>query len=115
METPGDWQVSVTVTPGTASTLGQRFVQGLEQPIETMDVQGCTGSPEGWFDRASDAEVAIVHPDGAWYHGEHEPPAVKDLDQPQIWRFVSVDELEPLIVRVTEHPDDCLCPECNAE
>lgn len=114
VELPNDWQVSVTVSPTTASTLGQRFAEGLEQPIEIMDVLGRNGSPEGWFDRAPDAEVAVLRPDGTWYHCENEPPAVRDIDQPQIWRFVDVDELERLIVRVTEQPGGCLCPECNA-
>jgi hypothetical protein len=80
VELPNDWQLSVTVSPTTASTLGQRFAEGLEQQIETMDVQGRTGSPEGWFDRAPDAEVAILRPDGSWYHCESEPPDVSDTE-----------------------------------
>lgn len=111
VELPNDWQISVTVSPTSASTLGQRFATGMEQPISTMDVQGRSGSPEGWFDRASDAEVAILRPDGTWYHCEAYGGDL-DADHPQPWRFASVDELERLIVRVTEQPPGCLCPEC---
>jgi hypothetical protein len=63
--------------------------------------------------RIEDAEVAMLRPDARWAHCEHEPPDVADIDQLQLWRFVDVDALERLIVRVTEQPDDCLCPECN--
>src|SRR3954469_22439722 len=111
VELPNDWRISVTVSPTTASTLGQRFAAGLEQPISALDGLGRSGSSEGWFDRAPDAEVAILRPDGAFYHCEAHP-LVTDPDQPQIWRFVNVDELEQLIVRVTEQPHGCLCPEC---
>ena len=64
VEMPNDWQVSLTVSPTTASTLGQRFAERLQHTLSTYDVQGRNGSPEGWFDVALDAEVAIVWPDG---------------------------------------------------
>jgi len=38
-------------------------------------------------------------------HDGEPHPTVADPDQPQIWRFVAVDELEQLIVRGTEQPD----------
>lgn len=46
LELPNDWQLSVTVGPTSVSTLGQCFAAGLEQPIETVGVQGRSGSPE---------------------------------------------------------------------
>src|SRR5215212_11275266 len=93
---PSDWQVSLTVGPGTASTLGLRFAAGLEQPIATMDVLGRDGSPEGWFDRARVAEVAILRPDASWYVCETSEVA-HDPDHPQTWRFVGVDALGDLL------------------
>jgi hypothetical protein len=107
-----DWQVSVTVSPGSGSSLGQRFADDREQPIATLDVLGCGGSPEGWFDRAHDAEVAIARPDGSWYHCEVDPQG-HDPDTPQPWRSVTVDELARLIARVDEQPPGCLCPDCD--
>ena len=111
---PSDWAVSVSVSPGTGSSLGQRFAAGLEQPISTMDVLGRYGSPEGWFDRAHDAEVAIMMPDGTWYWCE-ENETDYTPDHPQPWRYVGVDQLAALIERVRTQPVGCLCPECVAE
>jgi hypothetical protein len=110
---PSDWAVSVTVSPGSASSLGQRFAEGLEQPISTLDVLGRDGSPEGWFDRAQDAEVAIMMPDGTWSWCQ-ENDADYDPDKPQPWRSVGVDHLADLIERVREQPVGCLCPDCHA-
>src|SRR5215218_3842114 len=107
---PSDWAVSVTVSPGTASSFGQRFAEGLEQPIRTMDVLGRDGSPEGWFDRARDAEVAVMMPDGTWYWCQ-ENDADYTPDHPQTWRYVDVDQLADLIERVWEQPVGCPCPD----
>lgn len=121
VELPNDWQISVVVAPGSWSTLGQRQAAALEtqlaashdHPPVALDVLGRNGSPEGWFDRAGDAEVAICRPDGAWYHCETDPPD-SDPDTPQTWRYVGVDALAALIVRVAEQPPGCLCPACAA-
>jgi hypothetical protein len=110
---PSDWQISVTVSPGSASSLGKRFAVGLEQPISTLDAMGRDGSPEGWFDRAQHAEVAIMMPDGTWYWCQ-ENDADYNPDHPQPWRYVDVDELALLLERVRAQPAGCLCPDCNA-
>ena len=107
-----DWAVSVTVSPGSASSLGKRYAEGLEHPISALDVMGRNGSPEGWFDRAQDAEVAIMLPDGAWYWCEENDEDYSP-DRPQPWRSVHVEELARLIERVRVQPAGCLCPECN--
>src|SRR3954454_23553129 len=83
----------------------------VEQPISTLDVLGRGGSPEGWFDRATDAEVAILRAHGTWDHGEADGGDLA-ADHPQPWRVVSSDDLEHLIVRVTEQPPGWLRPDC---
>jgi hypothetical protein len=71
---------------------------------------GRGGSPEGWFDLAADAEVAIRQDDGRWYQCETDPP---DPDVTQTWGYVDPDQLIELIARVDQQPSGCLCPSCN--
>src|SRR3954470_62095 len=73
IELPNDWQLSISVCPSSASTLGRQFALRLESPICGLDAQGRRGSPEGWFDLTIDAEVAILRPDGTWYHCQTHP------------------------------------------
>ena len=108
---PNSWQVSITVSPASWSSLGRRFAEGLEEPISTVDIMGHAGSPEDWFDRADDAEVSIIRPDGTWYHCENSYIA-GDPHTPQPWRYVSVEEVARLIERVRTQPAGCLCPYC---
>ena len=110
---PSDWQISVLVAPAPQCSLGQQFAQRLEQPVTLREAVGHEGSPEGWFDRARDAEVAIIRPDGTWYPCESNDPD-DDPDRPQSWGHEGVEGLAQLIERVRTQPAGCLCPDCLA-
>ena len=108
---PNGWQVSLTVSPASASELGQRLA-GRNVPGD--DPFGREGSPEGWFDRTHDAEVAIVRPSGAWFHCTARP--LGDVGAIQVWPYLSAEEIARLMTRITgvaTQPPGCVCPDCH--
>jgi hypothetical protein len=103
------WAVSVTVSPGARCSSG--LARMLSTGATPDDLMGRHGSPEGWFDLASDAEIAIKRDDGTWYACETEspwPPVRR-----QTWGYVDPDQLADLIERVDQQPGGCLCPSCH--
>ncbi len=103
------WAVSVTVSPGARCSSG--LARMLSSGVAPTDLMGRHGSPEGWFDLASDAEVAITRDNGSWYQCETEPP--RPPVTMQTWGYVDPDQLADLIERVDQQPGGCLCPACN--
>jgi hypothetical protein len=103
------WAVSVTVSPGARCSSG--LARMLSSGVAPPDLMGRYGSPEGWFDLASDAEVAIRQDDGRWYRceGERRSPPVRM----QTWGYVDPEQLIELIARVDQQPGGCLCPACH--
>jgi hypothetical protein len=75
------------------------------------DVLARNGSPEGWFDLASDAEVSITRDDGVWYACETERP--RPPMSIQTWGYVDPDQLADLIERIDQQLGGCLCPACH--
>jgi hypothetical protein len=109
------WSITVTVSPGARCSSGlARLLSSGEVPDDIMGRQVLHdpgGSPEGWFDLAADAEVAIRQDDGRWYECETEPPD-PDVTMPT-WGYVDPDQLIELIERVDQQPGGCLCPACH--
>jgi hypothetical protein len=103
------WQISVAVSPGAKCSTGlARVLSAGEVPD---DIMGRGGSPEGWFDLAADAEVAIKQDDGRWYQCESSPSGSGAVMQ--TWGYVDPDQLIELVERVDQQPGGCLCPGCN--
>jgi hypothetical protein len=102
------WQISVSVSPGARCSTGLDRL--LSEGIVPDDIMGRDGSPEGWFDLATDAEVAIRQDDGRWYLCEHYPPHPPATIQ--TWGYVTPDQLIDLIERIEQQPGGCLCQAC---
>lgn len=103
------WAVSVTVSPGARCSSG--LARMLSSGVAPTDLMGRHGSAEGWFDLASDAEVAIRQDDGRWYQCEVATPWPPV--EIQTWGYVDPDQLADLIARVDQQPGGCLCPSCH--
>ncbi len=76
VEPPNEVQISVTVSPGSDNTRRQRFAKRLEGPLSMRNMLGQSGSPEGWFDRAQGAEVAIIRPGAPGITAKRTPKTV---------------------------------------
>jgi hypothetical protein len=105
---PNGWRVGLTVGPAPASELGQRLAG---RNVSAADPFGREGSPEGWFDRTPDAEVAIVHPSGAWFHRTDR--LLSDIGAIQVWPYLSAKEIATLMARDSTQPAGCVCPDCH--
>lgn len=103
------WAISVTVSPAAHCSSGLAHM--LSTGEAPADVLGRNGSPEGWFDLAVDAEVAIRQDDGRWYQCETLPPSLPRTMQ--TWGYVDPDQLMELIERVDQQPGGCLCLACH--